>query len=89
MVDTIYMGLHYHLAEIKIMYAGLKSDQEFPRKFGPWGEIWEDKQQAIRTVSPYRHFPSYKCRSIIVKGGDDLRQELMIMQVIRKFQQIF
>lgn len=37
------------------------------RKFGPWGEIWEDKEQLIKKNSPYGHFPSYKIRSIIVK----------------------
>jgi len=59
------------------------------RKLGPWDEIWEDKAKVIRLKSPYGHFPSYKLRSLIVKGGDDLRQEILAMQLIIKFKKIF
>lgn len=33
--------------------------------------------------------PSYSLKSMIVKGGDDLRQELLVMQLIRMFQKQF
>lgn len=59
------------------------------QKFGPWGEIWQEKEQHIRQNSPYGHFLSYKLRPIMVKGGDDLRQEIIAMQVIKKLQKIF
>ena len=59
------------------------------KKFGPWGEIWEEKEQFIRQNSPYGHFLSYKLRPVIVKGGDDLRQEVLAMQLIRKLNEIF
>ena len=59
------------------------------RKLGPWDEIWEDKAEMIKKTSIYGHFPSYKLRSLIVKGGDDLRQEILAMQLIIKFKQIF
>jgi len=29
---------------------------EFPRRFGPWDELWEDKAQIIRRNSAYEHF---------------------------------
>ena len=32
---------------------------------------------------------SYKLRPVIVKGGDDLRQEVLAMQLIRKLNEIF
>ena len=60
-----------------------------PRSLGPWDELWLDKCEVIQIKSPFGHFPSYRLRSIIVKGGDDLRQELMAMQIIRKFKTIF
>lgn len=59
------------------------------QKFGPWGEIWQEKEQQIRQNSPYGHFLSYKLRPIMVKGGDDLRQEIIAMQIIKKLQKIF
>lgn len=60
-----------------------------PRKIEPWGEIWEDKAKNIKSCSPYGHFPSYQLRTLIVKGGDDLRQELIAMQIIQKIHMIF
>lgn len=46
---------------------------EFPRTFGPWGELWEDKQQLIRESSHFRNMESYRLRPFMIKGGDDLR----------------
>lgn len=44
------------------------------KKFGPWEELWKDKVKRFSQKSQYSHFPSYKLRNCIVKGGDDLRQ---------------
>lgn len=60
-----------------------------PRRIGPWGELWEDKALNLAQTSPYGHFPSYQLRTMIVKGGDDLRQELIAMQMISQIHQIF
>mgnify|MGYP003879860009 CR=1 FL=1 len=58
-------------------------------KLGVWGELWESKREAIKEKSPFGHFPSYKLKQFMVKGGDDLRQELLVMQIIYKFQSIW
>lgn len=59
------------------------------RGFGPWDLLWEYKAEHIKRESPYIEFPSYRLRQVIVKGGDDLRQEIIAMQLIKKLQQIF
>ncbi|KAL4503352.1 hypothetical protein ABPG72_000958 [Tetrahymena utriculariae] len=59
------------------------------RKLEPWGEFWEDKKKLIRAQSEYGKYKSYCCRAVIFKGGDDLRQEILAMQLIYKFQEIF
>ncbi|CAD8071395.1 unnamed protein product [Paramecium sonneborni] len=56
---------------------------------GPWGEDWDHKLELIKEQSPFKEFESYQIRAIMVKGGDDLRQELMAMQVIQKLDSIF
>ncbi len=45
-------------------------------------EPWEDKVRRIRDASPYGHLPTWKLLSVIVKCGDDLRQELMAYQLL-------
>uniref|UniRef100_UPI003AAC322F phosphatidylinositol 4-kinase beta-like n=1 Tax=Centroberyx gerrardi TaxID=166262 RepID=UPI003AAC322F len=49
-------------------------------------EPWEEKVRRIREASPYGHLPSWKLLSVIVKCGDDLRQELLAYQVLSQLQ---
>jgi phosphatidylinositol 4-kinase B len=51
--------------------------------------LWSEKAEKIKFDSPYGHFPSYKLRSLIIKGGDDLRQETLAMQLIFRISKIF
>jgi len=76
----------------KVKHTRTKSPQESkvqPTGWGPWEELWEFKKEAIRQKSPFGHFKSYKLRCLIVKAADDLRQELLAMQLIRKIEQIW
>ena len=52
-------------------------------------KLWKNKIAGIKAKSPYNEFASYKLRPVIIKGGDDLRQEIFAMQLIKKFHQIF
>ena len=47
--------------------------------FSVWGQPWEERAKFLRSQSPYRNFESYRLRPLMVKGGDDLRQELICM----------
>lgn len=50
----------------------------------PWVEEWNALKTRVGEFSPFSRMSSWKVRSFIVKGNDDLRQELLAMQFIRK-----
>ncbi|XP_078394221.1 phosphatidylinositol 4-kinase beta [Cetorhinus maximus] len=52
-------------------------------------EPWQEKVRRIRENSPYGHFPNWRLLSVIVKCGDDLRQELLAYQVLKQLQAIW
>jgi hypothetical protein len=52
-------------------------------------EPWGSKQARIRETSPYGHYPNWRLVPVIVKAGDDLRQELMAYQFLHRLQQIW
>ncbi|XP_040267810.1 phosphatidylinositol 4-kinase beta isoform X1 [Bufo bufo] len=52
-------------------------------------EPWQEKVRRIREGSPYGHFPNWRLLSVIVKCGDDLRQELLAYQVLKQLQSIW
>uniref|UniRef100_A0A8P4GHQ6 Phosphatidylinositol 4-kinase beta n=1 Tax=Dicentrarchus labrax TaxID=13489 RepID=A0A8P4GHQ6_DICLA len=52
-------------------------------------EPWEEKVRRIREGSPYGHLPYWRLLSVIVKCGDDLRQELLAFQVLQQLKSIW
>ncbi|XP_067094650.1 phosphatidylinositol 4-kinase beta isoform X1 [Osmerus mordax] len=52
-------------------------------------EPWQEKVRRIRDGSPYGHLPNWRLLSVIVKCGDDLRQELLAFQVLKQLQSIW
>lgn len=52
-------------------------------------EPWAEKEARIKESSPYGHYPNWKLLAVIVKSGDDLRQELMAFQFLQKLQEIW
>lgn len=54
-----------------------------------WTESWEDKLERLRRASPFRKYESFQIRGLIIKSNDDLRQEHLGMQVIKKALEIF
>ncbi|XP_049607705.1 phosphatidylinositol 4-kinase beta isoform X2 [Syngnathus scovelli] len=52
-------------------------------------EPWEDKVRRIQETSPYGHLSGWHLLPVIVKCGDDLRQELLAYQVLTQLQAIW
>jgi phosphatidylinositol 4-kinase len=55
----------------------------------PFGSKWGETCAKIRRNSRFRHFDTYSIKSFIFKANDDLRQELMTMQLIKRIDYIF
>jgi hypothetical protein len=55
----------------------------------PFGPKWSDICKGIKETSSFRNFETYEVKSFIAKSNDDLRQELMTMQLIKRFNDIF
>lgn len=53
------------------------------------GELWELKRERIRKASVYGRLVGWDLRSVIVKSGDDCRQEHLAVQLISHFYDIF
>nr|KYP57954.1 Phosphatidylinositol 4-kinase [Cajanus cajan] len=53
------------------------------------GELWEVKKERIRQASIHGNLPGWDLRSVIVKSGDDCRQEHLAVQLISHFYDIF
>lgn len=51
-----------------------------------WGVPWVAKEKKYKQASFFKNFPSLKLHNVVVKGGDDLRQEIICMQLIYKMK---
>ena len=54
-----------------------------------FGETLHQKTSRLRRLSPFGKLSSYKLFNIIIKSGEDLRQEQFATQLINEFLQIF
>lgn len=50
------------------------------------GEDWQARKERVRRSSPYGVYPNWDLFSVIVKTGDDLRQEALASQLIQTAQ---
>lgn len=49
-----------------------------------YGQPWADKCREIREKSPFGHVDGWRLASFIMKAGEDIRREALVMQVISK-----
>ena len=69
-------------------------NKQLINKFTPeiikiFGEKWSDITEKHKKESAYSKFETYSLKAFIAKANDDLRQELLAIQLIRKFDMIF
>lgn len=65
-----------------------KGDRDDPSA-ATFGEAWEQKKERIRRASPYGWVKNWDLVSVIVKTGDDLRQESFACQLIEVCSKIW
>lgn len=65
-----------------------KGDRDDPSA-ATFGEAWEHKKERIRRSSPYGWVKNWDLVSVIVKTGDDLRQEAFACQLIEVCSKIW
>lgn len=66
-----------------------RAEQAAKMRLKIWGESWSVRKERIREASPFGRHPTWELNGVVVKGGDDLRQELLASQVIKQFSTIF
>ena len=57
--------------------------------FNPFVNPWSETEKQIKEKSHFKSFSSLSVVSFIAKANDDLRQEVMTMQLIKKYDEIF
>lgn len=79
-LDTAYSGL-----------SGIHSARDKARNeaIAVYGERFDAKCKRIQSESPHGRRPAWAVRPVIVKSGDDCRQELLAVQLISTFYDIF
>jgi phosphatidylinositol 4-kinase len=66
-----------------------KVPSPWKRSAGGLGEKWEDKVERVRLSSPYGNLPGWALKPVIIKAGDNCRQELLALQMTRAFAKIY
>jgi hypothetical protein len=54
-----------------------------------YGSPWKERCEQIRQSSHYGNVPGWKLASFIIKAGEDIRRESLVMQVISKLRYWF
>ena len=57
--------------------------------FNPFIKPWKETEKEIKEKSHFKIFKTLSVISFIAKANDDLRQEVMTMQLIKKYDEIF
>ena len=67
----------------------IQQQNENKNIFNPFIKPWKETEKIIKEKSHFKIFNSLSVVSFIAKANDDLRQEVMTMQLIKKYDEIF
>ena len=70
-------------------YINNPEDNLNPKIFEYFDQKYSDLIKEKKDKSRYKEYETYSLKSFIFKSNDDLRQELLTMQLIKKFKMIF
>ena len=87
--DGFEDGIHPDQSKLGAVPMSQTSLQFHKRSAGGLGERWIDKVERIRRASPFGDQPGWCLKPIIVKAGDNCRQELLAIQLVRTFAGIY
>jgi phosphatidylinositol 4-kinase len=88
-IDEIEENFQPNQSKLGSVPTSPTSLQFHKRSAGGLGERWIDKVERIRRASPYGNQPGWCLKPIIVKAGDNCRQELLAIQLVRTFAGIY
>ena len=55
----------------------------------PFKESFRNVEKRYQQTSQFNQYKTYKLKTIIVKSNDDLRQEVLAMQLMKRMKEIF
>ena len=67
----------------------IKENEVISKKEDYFGKKYNDLIKEYKNKSKYKNYKTYSLKSFIYKSNDDLRQELLALQLIKKFKLIF
>lgn len=76
-----------HDSNIKMAEESLCDEKHY--QFNPFNEKWSEIIKNIKDKTSFSKFTTYSVKAFIIKTNDDLNQEMMTMQLIKLFHQIF
>lgn len=89
--ETITDNMSRDSSPLKLSRKKVKAE-ELPQgnvPVSPFGELFRDKRERIRKNSQYANRFGWDLKTVIVKVGDDCRQEQLAMQMIQQIHSIF
>lgn len=76
-------------AKNRVCHACLRAEEAIKSRQRIWGGRWTERKEKLRNASSFGHYKSWDLHAVVVKGGDDVRQELLASQLVTQFKHIF